>query len=142
MKAALSASVYLYPPKPFRMNKIKIAVADDYKVFRDGLAITLTHDDDMEVIIEAANGQELLDAVKEKLPDLIIMDYKMPVMDGIEATKTIKTLFPSVKILVISMYEDEEFVSRLMQGGADAYLLKNAEPEVIRRSVRELCSKN
>jgi DNA-binding NarL/FixJ family response regulator len=123
------------------MNKIKIAVADDYKVFRDGLAITLSHDDDMEVIIDAGNGKELLDAMKEKLPDLVIMDYKMPVMDGIEATRTIKALYPSVKILVISMYDDDEFKKRLMNNGADAYLLKNAEPDIIRKSVRELYSK-
>jgi len=123
------------------MNKIKIAICDDYKVFRDGLAITLSHDDDLEVIIEAANGRELLDALKEKLPDIIIMDYKMPVMDGIEASKTIKALYPAVKILVISMYEDDEFKNRLLANGADAYLLKNAEPDIIRRSVRELYSK-
>lgn len=120
------------------MKKIKLAIADDYPVFRDGLLITLSKDEDLEVIIEANDGNELIEAMKQELPDIVIMDYKMPVMDGAEATRKIKEQFPSVKVLVISMYEDPKFRSHLAESGADGYLLKNAEPEEIRKAVRDL----
>lgn len=124
------------------MNNIKIAIADDYKIFREGMAITLSHDDSFSVTIEASNGQELLDAMAKDVPDVVIMDYKMPVMDGIEATQTVKSLYPAVKVLVISMYEDQEFKDRLMKNGADGYLLKNAEPEMIRKAIHDLFRNN
>lgn len=123
------------------MNKIKLAIADDYPVFREGLLITLSADDRFEVIIEADNGAELLEAMAKQLPDVVIMDYKMPVMDGTTATRHIKELYPSVKVLVISMYEDPKFVTLLKNSGADGYLLKNEEPEKIRQSITDLFEK-
>jgi DNA-binding NarL/FixJ family response regulator len=123
------------------MNKIKIAIADDYQVFREGLIITLTYDDDMEVIIEAENGEVLLEKMKTITPDLVIMDFKMPVMDGMKATRIIKELYPSVKVLVISMYEDEKFIQSFKECGADGYLLKNAEPDEIRQLVYDIIKK-
>lgn len=124
------------------MKKIKLAIADDYAIFREGLIITLSNDETIEVTIEASNGVELLEAMATNIPDIVIMDYKMPVMDGMEATKRIKGLYPAVKILVISMYEDPKFISHLMENGADAYLLKNAEPDEIRKAVHELLGNN
>lgn len=120
------------------MKKIKLAIADDYPVFREGLLITLSADEQFDVIIEADNGAELLEAMAKQLPDIVIMDYKMPVMDGTEATRRIKELYPSVKVLVISMYEDPKFVNYLMENGADGYLLKNEEPETIRQAIINL----
>ena len=123
------------------MKKIKLAIADDYAIFRDGLIVTLTADDNLEVVLEADNGVELLKGMETILPDIVIMDFKMPVMDGMEATRQIKQLYPSVKILVISMYEDPKFISHLMDNGADAYLLKNAEPVEIRKAVYDVYNK-
>jgi DNA-binding NarL/FixJ family response regulator len=120
------------------MSKIKIAIADDYKIFRDGLKVGLSGDENMEVIMEADNGEELLKALETQTPDVIIMDLKMPVMGGIEATQLVKEKYPAIKILIISMYEDEKFISHLMKIGADAYLLKNAEPEQIRYTIYNL----
>lgn len=120
------------------MKKIKLAIADDYPVFREGLLITLSADERFDVIIEADNGAELLRAMAKQLPDIVIMDYKMPVMDGTEATRRIKELYPEVKVLVISMYEDPKFVTHLLESGANGYLLKNEEPEIIRQAIIDL----
>ncbi len=120
------------------MTTFKIAIADDYPVYRDGLLVTLSSDENLEILFEADNGQELLDKMANALPDLVIMDYKMPVMDGMTATRLIKERYPAVKVLVISMFHDEKFISHLMDNGADGYLLKDAEPEQIMASIRQL----
>jgi len=120
------------------MPKFKIAIADDYPVYRDGLQVTLSADENLEIIFEADNGQELLEKMNAELPDLIIMDYKMPVMDGMAATRMIKEKHPSVKVLVISMFHDEKFINHLMDNGADGYLLKDAEPEQIMSTIHQL----
>ncbi len=120
------------------MLKFKIAIADDYPVYRDGLQVTLSADENLEIIFEADNGQELLEKMNAELPDLVIMDYKMPVMDGMAATRMIKEKHPSVKVLVISMFHDEKFIHHLMDNGADGYLLKDAEPEQIMSTIHQL----
>ena len=120
------------------MPKFKIAIADDYPVYRDGLQVTLSADENLEIIFEADNGQELLEKMNAELPDLVIMDYKMPVMDGMAATRMIKEKHPSVKVLVISMFHDEKFIHHLMDNGADGYLLKDAEPEQIMSTIHQL----
>lgn len=120
------------------MPTFKIAIADDYPVYRDGLQVTLSADENLELIYEADNGQELLDKMQETQPDLVIMDYKMPVMDGMTATRQIKEKYPSVKVLVISMFHDEQFIRHLMDNGADGYLLKDAEPDEILSTIRKL----
>jgi len=117
------------------MSKIKIAIADDYKIFREGLKVGLSADDNLEVMLEADNGEELLKGLENNSPDVIIMDLKMPIMDCMEATKEVRKKFPSIKVLVVSMYEDDKFIIHLMENGANGYLLKNAEPDEIRRSI-------
>ncbi len=117
------------------MSTIKIAIADDYKIYRDGLKVGLSADPNMEVLFEADNGEDLLKGLETVTPDVIIMDLKMPVMDGMEATKQVRKKYPSVKVLVVSMYEDDKFIIHLMENGANGYLLKNAEPDEIRRSL-------
>lgn len=112
---------------------MKIAIADDYKIYRDGIKVGLGKDPNLQVILEADNGEDLIKGLKEELPDVIIMDLKMPVMDGIEATIAIKKRYSNVKVLVLTMYEDEKFIIHLMQSGANGYLLKNADsPEIIK----------
>jgi DNA-binding NarL/FixJ family response regulator len=120
------------------MPTFKIAIADDYPVYRDGLQVTLSADENLELIYEADNGKELLDKMEGSLPDLVIMDYKMPVMDGMTATRQIKEKYPSVKVLVISMFHDEQFIRHLMDNGADGYLLKDAEPDEILSAIHKL----
>lgn len=117
------------------MKPIKIAIADDYTIYRDGLKIGLTQDENLEVMLEAADGEDLIKGVEADRPDVIIMDLKMPVMDGMEATKLIKKKYPDIKIIVVTMYDDEKFVIHLMEIGANGYLLKNAEAEEIRKAI-------
>lgn len=117
------------------MSKIKIAIADDYKIYRDGLKVGLSADDNLEIIGEADNGEELMKALESLSPDVILMDLKMPLMDGMEATKQVRKKYPSIKVLVVTMYEDDKFIIHLMENGANGYLLKNAEPDEIRKSI-------
>lgn len=117
------------------MNKIKIAIADDYKIYRDGLKVGLSADENMEIIAEADNGEDLMKVLETNSPDIILMDLKMPIMDGMEATKLVRKKYPSIKVLVVSMYEDDKFIIHLMENGANGYLLKNAEPDEIIKSI-------
>ncbi len=117
------------------MSKIKIAIADDYKIFRDGLKVGLSADENLDVMMEADNGEDLLKALETTIPDVILMDLKMPIMDGMEATKAVRKKYPSIKVLVVTMYEDDKFIIHMMENGANGYLLKNAESEEIRKSI-------
>jgi DNA-binding NarL/FixJ family response regulator len=117
------------------MSTIKVAIADDYKIYREGLKVGLASDDQLQVMLEADNGDDLINAMGTELPDVILMDLKMPIMDGMEATRIIRKKHPGVKILVVSMYEDDKFIIHLMENGANGYLLKNAEPDEIIRSI-------
>ena len=117
------------------MSKIKIAIADDYKIFREGLKVGLSADSNMQIILEADNGEDLLKGLENISPDIILMDLKMPIMDGMEATKEVRKKYPGIKVLVVSMYDDDKFIIHLMEIGANGYLLKNAEPDEIRRSI-------
>ncbi len=117
------------------MNKIRIAIADDYKIYRDGLKVGLAADENLQVVLEADNGEDLLQGLKETPADVILMDLKMPIMDGMEATKEVRLKFPIIKVLVVTMYEDDKFIIHLMENGANGYLLKNADSDEIRKSI-------
>lgn len=117
------------------MSPIKIAIADDYKIYRDGLKVGLASDERMEVVLEADNGEDLIKGLPGAKPDVIIMDLKMPIMDGMEATKEIRKKFDAIKILVVTMYDDDKFIIHLMEIGANGYLLKNADADEIRKAI-------
>src|SRR5258706_5526367 len=113
------------------MNPITIAIADDYKIFREGLKLCFNTDANLNVVFEAENGEELMEALKEQQPDIIIMDLNMPLLDGMEATRLIRKKYEQIKILVVTMYDNDKFIIHLMETGAHGYLLKNAEPKEI-----------
>jgi len=117
------------------MNKIKYAIADDHKIFRRGIISALADTPELKLVLEAENGKELLNALPKNKPDVILLDLKMPEMDGIETAQQIRKSDNEVKIIVISMYDDEKYVIHLMEIGANGYLLKNAEPEEIKTAI-------
>ncbi|SHL48701.1 two component transcriptional regulator, LuxR family [Chitinophaga jiangningensis] len=116
-------------------HHIKVAIADDHKIFRSGVINTLIPYENISVIFEADDGQHLLDIMEKQQPDVILMDLKMPNMDGIEATVKVKAKYPDVKVIILTMYEDDNFIVHLVENGANAYLLKNAEPEEIYEAI-------
>ncbi|HVF96635.1 MAG TPA: response regulator transcription factor [Flavisolibacter sp.] len=117
------------------MEVIKVAIADDHKIFRKGVILSLRPYSNIKFVQEAENGEELLAGLAESAPDVILMDLRMPQKDGIETTKMVSKQYPHIYVLVLSMHEDERFVSHLMENGANGYLLKNAEPQEIRRAI-------
>jgi len=121
------------------MNPITIAIADDYKIFRDGLKLCFSSDKNLQVIFETDNGEELIESLKTQQPNIIIMDINMPLLDGMEATKIVRKKYPQIKILVITMYDNDKFIINLMENGAHGYLLKNAEPKEIIKAIYAVC---
>lgn len=117
------------------MSKIRIAIADDSSIFRDGLKVGLARDDNFELVLEAASGEELVAGIDRTATDVVLMDLKMPGMDGMEATKVIRSQWDQVKVLAVTMYDDEKFIIHLMENGANGYLLKNADSAEIRRAI-------
>ncbi len=110
---------------------IRIAIADDHKIFRTGLIAVLKDVDEFNVVLEAGSGTELIEQIATEKPDLILMDIKMPDMDGLQTTLYIREHFEDIKILVISMYHENKYIIDMMKAGANGYLLKNAEPKEI-----------
>ena len=123
------------------MGIIKVAIADDHKIFRKGVILSLRPFTNLKFVLEAENGEELLKGIPEADPDVVLMDLRMPGKDGIETTKMMAKLYPKIKVVVLTMYEDERFVYHLMENGANGYLLKNAEPQDIRRAVMDVYEK-
>ncbi len=113
------------------MPAINLAIADDHKIFREGLKATLEEYTDLNLMIEAANGIELVKQLAFKSPDVVLMDIKMPEMDGMQATAFIHENFGNVKVLALSMFNEDKYILDMMKAGASGYLLKNAEPQEI-----------
>lgn len=117
---------------------IKILIADDHAVVRDGTRKILEQEKDLEVIAEASDGAEAVKLVGSTKPDVAIVDISMPGMDGIEATKQIKALYPSVAVLILSAYDDDQFVFSLLEAGAAGYLLKSVRGRELIEAVRQV----
>ena len=123
------------------MKVIKVAIADDHKIFRKGVILSLRPFTNIKFVQEAGNGEELLEQLPVTAPDVILMDLRMPLKDGIETTKVLSKQYPNIHVIVLSMYEDERFVYHMMENGAHGYLLKNAEPQEIRKAIMDVHEK-
>jgi DNA-binding NarL/FixJ family response regulator len=122
------------------LMKINVAIADDQKLFRKGMAALISSFDQMSLIFEAENGNELLqlcDSEVEK-PDIILLDLSMPELNGLEALKILKEKHAAIKVIILTIHEVENFILATIQAGANGYLAKNAEPEEVELAIREV----
>lgn len=119
---------------------IRILLADDHKIVRDGLRSLLEKDDELDVVGEAPNGQIAVSLAHELAPDVIVMDIGMPVMNGIEATEKIVEERPGSKIIGLSMHSDRRFVSSMLEAGASGYLLKDCAFDELVDAIRAVFS--
>jgi DNA-binding NarL/FixJ family response regulator len=115
---------------------IRILLVDDQSIIRQGLRSMLESNPDMEVVGEAENGQRAIAQLPHLHPDIVLMDIRMPVMDGVAATQAIAQNHPDVKVLVLTTFDDDEYVSQAMRMGARGYLLKDTEPEELTLAIR------
>ncbi len=115
---------------------IKVLIVDDQHLIRQGLRTLLELETDLEITGEAENGQEALNLVSELKPDVVLMDMRMPVMDGVAATREIQKRFPKVKVLVLTTFDDNEYVTAALQHGAMGYLLKDTPSEELAVAIR------
>ena len=119
-----------------------VYIADDQSLFRKGMVRLLSTFKGVSKVKEAKDGKELIQLVKSAPPDVVLMDYKMPVMDGAKASKYILNHFESVKILMLSMNDEERFIFEMMELGVHGYLLKNAEPEEVENAIEIVTEKD
>ena len=123
------------------MADIKVAIADDHKIFRKGVILSLRHYTNLKFVLEANNGEELLENIEQAQPDVVLMDLRMPVKDGIETTKYISRHYPNISVIVLTMHEDDRFVNHLMENGANGYLLKSTDPAEIKKAITDVVTK-
>jgi DNA-binding NarL/FixJ family response regulator len=119
---------------------IRILIADDHHVVRRGLAFFLKTQKDIEIIGEAGNGKEAVELARTLKPDLILMDLVMPEMDGIQATKMIKTEMAEIKIMMLTSFSDQDHVIPALEAGASGYQLKDIEPDELIKCIRKIMS--
>jgi len=122
------------------MTKIRILIADDHAVLREGMRNLLEREKDLEVIGEASDGEEAVKVVSELKPDVVLMDIVMPKLSGIEATKLIKQASPTTNILILTAYSDIRYIIGLLEAGACGYLLKSERSNEIAGAIRAVCS--
>ena len=119
------------------MNEpIKVAIADDHVLFRAGVKTALSIHKDIKMIAEADNGMQLLTVLKHVQPDVILLDIQMPILDGIGTLPEIKRLYPQIKVIMLTMHNDHSMISKLMELGANSYLTKNSDSEIIYQAVK------
>lgn len=116
-------------------QQIKVSIADDHKIFRDGIRMALKDRDFLKILWEAEDGKDLMHKLRLKQPDVLLMDIRMPEMDGINAIALIRKEYEHIKIIVLTMYDDQEMITRMMEMGANAYLTKTTDPDEIYQAI-------
>jgi DNA-binding NarL/FixJ family response regulator len=118
--------------------RIRVLVVDDHAILREGICSLLERQEDIEVVGEAANGLEALARVAESAPDLVLMDLAMPVMDGLEATRRLKTGHPGVRVLILTQHDNREYVTPALHAGAAGYVLKRSGGREVLNAIRQV----
>lgn len=116
-------------------QQIKVAIADDHKIFRDGIRMSLNHREFIKILWEAEDGKDLMHKLQIKQPDILLMDIRMPQIDGMNAIGMIRKEYEDVKIIVLTMYDDQEMITKMMEMGANAYLTKTTDPDEIYQAI-------
>lgn len=119
---------------------IKVLIADDQELIRQSLQIVLSSKQDIEVSDVAANGQEVIQCIRKNKPDIILMDIRMPKMDGVQCTKIIKENYPQIKIIILTTFDDDEYVFNALKYGASGYLLKGVSMDELSDAIRTVYS--
>jgi len=118
------------------VNKIRVLIADDHQVVREGLSAVLKIKEDIEVVGLAKDGVDAVEKARQLLPDVVLMDISMPRMNGVEATREIKRENPHIGVVVLTMYDEEDYIFDLVKAGATGYLLKDADSTQIAKAIR------
>ena len=116
--------------------KIRVMITDDHPVVREGLSAMLSREKDIEVVAEAANGNEAIVKARDLKPDIVLMDLRMPEVDGVEAMRRIRTENPDIKFIVLTTYDNDEYIFQGIEAGARAYLLKDSPREEMFKAIR------
>lgn len=120
---------------------IQIVIGDDHEIYRDGLQLLLGRMEGVQLLAQATNGQELIALMQQHRPDIVLVDIRMPIMDGIEATAHIATHYPDTGVIALTMYEDEEQIIEMLEAGAKGYLVKNASKEEMEAAIHAVYNK-
>ncbi len=120
------------------MNKIRVMIADDHAMVRQGLKTIIELEDDIEVVSQAANGEQAVFLARQDKPDIILMDINMPVLNGLQAIKILKEENSNCKIIVLTLHQDREYLFRTVQLGCEGYVLKDAESSVLIEAIRSV----
>jgi DNA-binding NarL/FixJ family response regulator len=121
------------------MSKIKITLVDDHALFRNGLKILLNTNSKFDIINESVNGKNFIDSLDtDNLPDIVLMDINMPIMDGIDATEYIHKKYPDIKVIALSMFGEEEYYYKMINAGAKGFLLKNSDINEVIEAINQV----
>jgi len=116
-------------------TQIKIAIADDHKIFRDGIKMALSDKGNLKILWEAEDGKDMMHKIGIKMPDVLLMDIRMPEIDGINAIQILRKEYETVKIIVLTMYDDHQMITKMMEMGANAFLTKTTDPDEIYEAI-------
>ena len=116
-------------------SMIKIAIADDHKIFRDGIKMALSGKENLKMLWEAEDGKDMMHKIAIKKPEVLLMDIRMPEIDGINGIELIRKEYEDIKIIVLTMYDDHQMISKMMEMGANAYLTKTTDPDEIYQAI-------
>jgi two-component system response regulator NreC len=116
----------------------KVLLVDDHPLFREGIRALLSAESDIEVVGEAADGKQAIELAEKLSPDIVVMDLVMPGMNGMQAAQQLHDKYPDIKVLILSMYDDDEYVCQILKAGASGYVLKRAASDDLLRAIREV----
>ncbi len=122
------------------LEQIKLVMADDHEIFRDGFQLIVSKADNICLLGQASNGRQLLEMVEQWSPNVVVTDIKMPLMDGIEATRMISRKFPQIGVIGLSMHDEDDLIIEMLEAGAKGYLLKNADKQEVLDAIQTVFS--